>query len=87
MIVAQAGAAMNLEAVGKEAEPLQAHQFLEIGVHKGFQFALIDGAAADATGDIAQDLPGIDQTVCNPLLAEPLSRPIRIAIGGQTGRY
>ena len=86
MVAAHSGRSMNLKGIAEEAQALPSGELSEIDRSKRLELALIQAAATDAAGPVAERFAGVDQPIGDPVLGEPFPSAGRIAVVGHTGR-
>ena len=86
VLSAHSGCTMNLKSIAEEAQALPSGELAEIDGGERFELALIQAAATDAAGHIAERFAGVDQPVGDAVLGEPSAAARRIAVGRHAGR-
>ena len=72
VLAAHSGCSMNLKGIAEEAQALPSGELAEIDRGKRFKLALIQAAATDAAGHVAERFAGVDQPVGDSVLGRAI---------------
>ena len=86
VLAPHSGSTMNLKSVAEEAQALPSGELAEVDGGERFELALIQAAATDAAGHVAEGFAGVDQPVGDSVPGEPSAAARRIAVVRHAGR-